>query len=554
MAGLNNKDTEKKDDFLIQGMLLAVAMVITKIIGVVYKIPLVNILGDEGMGFHGYAFEVYAFILIISTFSMPTAVSKLVSSRMAVGQRKNAFRVFKCAMIFSMALGLAFMFLLLFGADVIAVYMMESPLNTYALRVLAPAIFIVAVLGVMRGYFQGLGTMMPTAVSQIIEQIVNAIVSIAGASIMMSVGVKIAEKKNDELIAPAYGAAGGTLGAVAGAGFALAFLIFIFMGYKKKLKRQLLMDTSRKKESYSRILKILIITIVPIIFSTAIYNINQILDLTIFNKIMAAQGFAQKEYVGLQGIYTGKYNTLINVPLAVANGLASAVLPSLAAAVAIRKKNQIHDKIDQTIQFTMLIAIPCFVGFVVLASPLMIFLYNDGSKTPALMLSMGAITVVTYCLSTVCNSILQGLDKMVSPVKNALISLLVHLVALLIFMILFKWNIYSIVLSNIVFSVCMSYLNLRDIQRACGYRPNWRKVFIKPFSAAVVMGITAYAVHLVLDIILGGRFISTLVAIMAAVVVYAISVLKFGALTEEDILDLPKGEKLCSLCRKVRLL
>ena len=355
MANMNNKNTEKKDDFLIQGMLLAVAMVITKIIGVVYKIPLVNILGDEGMGFHGYAFEVYAFILIISTFSMPTAVSKLVSSRMAMGQKKNAFRVFKCAMIFSMALGLAFMLLLLFGADIIAQYMMESPLNTYALRVLAPAIFIVAILGVMRGYFQGLGTMMPTAISQIIEQIVNAIVSIAGASIMMSVGMKIAEKKDDELIAPAYGAAGGTLGAVAGAGFALAFLIFIFLAYKKKLKRQLLMDNSRKKESYSRILKILVITIVPIIFSTAIYNINQILDLTLFNKIMAAQGFAQKEYVGLQGIYTGKYNTLINVPLAVANGLASAVLPSLAAAVAIRKKNQIHDKIDQTIQFTMLI-------------------------------------------------------------------------------------------------------------------------------------------------------------------------------------------------------
>ena len=189
-----------------------------------------------------------------------------------------------------------------------------------------------------------------------------------------------------------------------------------------------------------------------------------------------------------------------------------------------------------------------------LASPLMVFLYNDASKTPALMLSMGAITVVTYCLSTVCNSILQGLDKMVSPVKNALISLLVHLAALLIFMIVFKWNIYSIVLSNIVFSVCMSYLNLRDIQKACGYRPNLRKVFVKPFTAAIVMGITAYAVHLILEIIIGGRYVATLAAIMAAVVVYVISILRFGALTEEDILDLPKGEKICSLCRKLHLL
>lgn len=553
MADLENKRTEKKDNFLMQGMFLAIAMMITKIIGVLYKIPLVNILGDEGMGFHGYAYEVYAFILLISTYSMPTAVSKLVSTRLALNQKKNAYRVFKCALAFSITIGLAFTLLLFFGADVIAEHMMESPLNAYALRVLSPAILIVAILGSVRGFFQGHGTMMPTALSQIIEQIVNAIISIAGASVLMQIGLKMAEKEGDELIAPAYGAAGGTMGTVFGSAAALVFLILIFIAFQKKFKRQVAADRSKKVESYSAIFKILILTILPVIFSTAIYNMSQIMDLTIFNKMMASFGYEQKEYIALQGIFSGKYNTLINVPLAISNGLASSVLPSLIAAVAIKNRKQIYNKIDQTIQFTMLIAIPCFIGFVALASPIMVFLYNDSSSTPAVMLQMGAVTVVTFGLSTVTNSILHGLDKMTKPVKNAAIALVVHLVALLLFMGVFKWSIYSIVLSNIVFSTCMSYLNLKDINRTCGYRLNWNKVIVKPLSAAVVMGIVTYIVHLLLDIIIGGRFIPTLLAIIVAVIVYAVGVMRFGVLSEEDIKNFPKGQMIYKICKKLRL-
>lgn len=552
MADLNNKK-EKKDNFLMQGMFLAVAMMITKIIGVLYKIPLVNILGDEGMGFHGYAYEVYAFVLLISTYSMPTAVSKLVSTRMALGEKKNAYRVFKCAMIFAILIGIVFSSILFFGANVIADHMMESPLNAYALQVLAPAVMIVAVLGVLRGFFQGQGTMMPTAISQIIEQIVNAVISITGASILMKIGLKAAKERGDELIAPAYGAAGGTSGTVVGAVAALIFLIVIFVAYRKKFKRQFQRDRSKRTESYSAIFKVLILTILPVIFSTSIYNMSQIMDLTIFNKMMAGMGYEQKEYIALQGIFTGKYNTLINVPLALANGLASSVLPSLIAAFTRGDKKDVHSKINQTIQFTMMIAIPCFIGFVVLASPIMVFLYNDASATPANMLQLGAITVVTFGLSTVTNSILHGLDKMNYPVKNAAIALVIHLVSLFLFMGVFKWSIYSIVLSNIVFSVCMGLLNLRDIKKTCGYRLDFKKLFIKPLSAALVMGVAAYFVHLILDIIVGGRFLSTLVAIVAAVIVYAICIVKFGVLSKDDIRNMPKGNLIHRVCVKLHL-
>ena len=164
------KRKQKKDDFLMQGMILAVAMVLTKVIGVVYRIPLTNILGDEGNGFYGYAFEVYAMTLMLSSLSIPTAVSKLVAARVAMRQRRNAFRVFVCAFLLSAAVGLVVTLLIFFGADAISLHMMKSPLSSYALKVLSLGLLIVAILGVLRGYFQGLGTMLPTAVSQIIDR------------------------------------------------------------------------------------------------------------------------------------------------------------------------------------------------------------------------------------------------------------------------------------------------------------------------------------------------------------------------------------------------
>lgn len=553
MAELH-KQRKKKDDFLMQGAILAIAGVITKIIGVVYRIPLTNILGDEGIGFYGYAFEVYALALVLSSLSLPTVVSKLVATRMAMQQKRNAFRVFKCSLVFSAVVGAVFALVIFFGADVFSTYIMESPLSAYALKVLSVGLFIVSILGVFRGYFQGLGTMVPTAVSQIIEQIFNAVISLIGAGILFKIGKTAAEKANNELLAPAYGAAGGTIGTVVGALSALLFLLFAFYIYRNVIRRQIRSDTTRRQESYKRILKILLITFIPVIFSTTIYNINQILDMTIFNKIMAAQGFTEDKYMALLGIYSGKYNVLINVPLAMANGLAASVIPSLTTTVTSNNKPQIYNKISQSLRFTMLIAIPCFVGFVVLASPLMVLLFGDSSSTPALLLAIGAVTLVFYCWSSVSNSILQGLDKMSVPARNSGISLVVHIVALLIMLIVFKWNIYALVGSNIVFSLCMCILNTRAIHKTCGYRVEKEKTIVRPLLAAVIMGVVTYAVHMILDLLIGGNAIPTILSILAAVAVYAVSVLKLGVLSEEDIYDLPKGRTVLRICRKFHLL
>lgn len=548
------KQINKNSGFLLQGAILAAAAVIAKIIGAAYKIPLTNILGDEGMGFYGYAFEVYAIALILSSFSLPLAVSKLVSARVAKKEYKNAMAIFKGSILFAIGVGLLAALVVFFGADFFADKVMASAPSAYALRVLAPGLFIVAVMGVVRGYFQGLGSMIPTAISQVIEQIVNAIVSILGASYLLKVGAEAAKSKNSPLLEPSYGAAGGTLGAVAGAFVSLLFVLFVLYAYKGVMKRQLKRDHGTSVESYGNIYKVLLFTIAPVIISTSVYNINQILDQVMFSKIMAAQGHAVKDYMALLGIYTGKYNTLINVPLAMASALGVSAIPSLAGAIAVGDRKQIYGKIHHSIRFTMLIAIPSFVGFLMLSSPLMNLLYGDQRKTPAAMLSLGSITVVLYCLSTVQNSILQGLDKMTVPIRNALISLGIHLVAVFVMLVMLKWNIYSIVVGNIVFSLCMCILNAHSIQTAVGYHQEVKRTFLLPTMAAFLMGVVSYLVFKLFDVLIGGRVFPILFALVAAVGMYAVALILIGGLTEEELYAMPKGDMLVKIFRKLHLM
>ena len=544
----------QNDDFIAQGAILAVATVLTKVIGVIYRIPLANILGDAGNGFYGYAYQIYAMALMVSSLSLPTAVSKLVSAKLAAGQKRNSVRVFRCSMLFAVVVGAVITAAVFFGADAISVYAMKSPLSVYALQMLAPGLFLVAVMAVIRGYFQGLGSMMPTAVSQIIEQLIRAVISIAGASIFVDIGTRAGEKAGEELLGPAYGAAGATLGTVLGALIALVFLIFVIWAYRGQMTRQYRTDRSGREDSYRHILKVLVLTAVPILFSTAIYNINQILDLTIFNHIMDAQGYVEEEYMALQGIYSGKYDTLVNVPLSIPWALCSSVVPSLTAAVATRSRKLVHEKIDQTLRLTMVITIPCGVGFLVLASPLMVLLYNDASKTPAYLLMLGSVVVVLYGWSSISNSILHGLNHISSPAKNACIALVVHLAAFVVMMTAFKMNVYALAAGNIVFAACMCWLNQRKVHKVCGFRMNIMDTFIKPLIASAVMGIVTYAAHLALDLLIRGRWIPTIIAIFIAMIVYVVVVLKIGTLSDEDIEALPMGARLLRLCRRLHLM
>ncbi len=536
--------------FLVQGSVLAAAGVITKIIGAVYRVPLVNILGDKGMGYYGVAFQIYAIALTLTSYSLPLAVSKLVSARNAVGQYRNAHQVFRIALSFAFTVGGSAALLIFFGADIIASHIMKMSLSAYALRVLAPCILVVAVLGVFRGFFQGNKSMIPTAFSQVLEQIVNAAVSIMGAYFLLKLA-KAAKKGENYSLAMA--AVGGTLGTVAGAVFALLFLMFVFAAYQRVMKRQRRRDRTRRRESYEHIFRALLFTIAPVLLSSTVYNLSGVIDNAMFGTIMSAQGHAESDYAGLLGILSGKYDTIINVPLAFSNALGASLVPSLVATAKSGNRRQVNSKISLFVRFNMMIAIPSAVGLFVLAKPILdLIFFTENNDVSAKMLQIGAVSVIFYCLSTVTNAVHQGLDNMMVPVKSASISLVVHIVSLFVMMVVFQWGIYGVVVSKIVFSATASMLNSHALRQKVGYIQEQKKTFLIPLLASAIMGALSLGAYSLFRLLIGQKP-ATLVAILIAVAAYGAALVLLGGVSEEEMAEMPKGRLLAKVCRKVRL-
>lgn len=546
---------KKRSNFIVQGSVLAAASIIVRIIGMLYRIPLTGIIGDKGNGIYSVAYEVYAILLLLSSYSLPLAVSKLMSALVAKGERKNAGRYFRCAMVFAVVAGGTVACLTYCFAGTIAGSFMKSPMSTISLKVLAPAIFIVAVMGVLRGYFQGMGSMVPTAVSQVVEQIINAIVSVWAAYVMFSYGELVVRITRKEGYDAAYGAAGGTMGTLFGAVAGLLTLLIIFFFFKTRMIPQGKPSGREKLQSAGMIYKTLLLTIVPVILSTAVYNMSNVLDQAVFNRIMSAMGKTADEYNGLWGIFSGKYRLLTNVPIAVASAMVSSTVIGISAAVAVKNRREIVRKTRVCIRFTMMITIPCAVGLSVLASPILQMLWGDARALPANLLRYGSISVVLYALSTLSNGILQGINRMRIPVKNAVIALVSHLILLVVLLYVFKMHVYGVVIANIFFAFIMCVLNARAMRRYIrGYRQEVVRTFIIPGINSAIMGVLVYFVHKGIVFATGLNGVGVLVSIILGACVYFIGMVYMGGVSEKDLYGLPKGAVLVRIADKLKLL
>ncbi len=550
-----SKKSSSKTNFLAQGTILVIASFVAKAIGMIYRIPLTHILGDDGNGYYSTANEIYTIILMISSFSLPLAVSRLVAEREYAGEVKNSYRVLICSLRFAAVTGGILSILTFLLGGVITKYVMGVELASYALRVLAPAIFLFALTGVLRGFFQGHGTMVPTAVSQIIEQIINAIVSVAGAYVMLQYGLKLGEKKGDAELGTALAAAGGTFGTVASVGVALLFMIVIYLGYRNGFKRRMKKDKTRRRESDRAIYRAITYTILPIVLSTLVYNISTIIDQGVFNHILAGMGFTQKQYATVWGIYSGKFRVLMNVPLSIASCLAPSVVPALTEAMANNDLREAGLRTRDTIRYTMVFTIPCAVGMAALARPIMMMLYgnNDSLALAAGIMQSGALLTVLLALSTLTTGILQGLGEMQAPLVHAATAVAIHLGFLVLFVVKFKWNIYGVVYANIIFGLIICLLNARSIRKKLHYRQEIKKTFLVPVIAAGVMGIAAYLVHRVFNLF-AGNTISTILAVCVGAIVYGICLVKLGGILEREIRRLPKGDLLADILIRLNIL
>ena len=541
--------SKSKKNFLVQGSVLAAAGILVRIIGLIYRIPLTNIIGTEGMGVYGTAFSVYDILLLISSYSLPTAVSRLIARELARSRYRNSRVIFMGACIFALISGGIMAAFTWFGANFL-VGLLEMPRAALALKTLAPTIFMMAFLGVLRGYFQGHGTMIPTALSQVFEQIINAAVSILAAYFLFKRGAALdAAAGLAGYNAPAYGAAGGTIGTGAGAATALIFCIIVFILYKPVMMKKVNRDRSTRIYGYPYALKILVFTIVPILLSTTIYQLNSIIGQLIY-----AQYYGEG-YESIWGSFTGQYQLLIHVPTAIAAAIGASIIPSLTTAVEHRDYDDARDKMSSAIRFNMVIAIPATVGLAVLAAPILGMLFRSTDTTLAVqMMLIGSTAVVFTALSTIMNSILQGIGRIWVPVRNALISEVLHIGFLALMLWVFDIGIFAVVLANILFYISMGVLNYLSLRTIIGYRQEYQKTFLMPLAAAAVMGAVIFLCNFLLQKFTGSNTLSAIVSIIVAVAVYAVMLLLIRGLEEEDLLRFPGGRKIAAFAAKLHLL
>lgn len=554
--GKNNRVAK---NFAVQASILAIASIVSKLIGMLYNIPFANILSKEGNGYYGAAQTVYALILLIATFSIPAAVSKIMAERIEKGEYRNVKRIFNGAMLYVFVVGGIAAIVTYIGAPY---FVTENAV--FSLRVLAPTIFLSGFLSVYRGYFQAYGNMVPTSISQIVEQIFNAVVSIVAAILFMKWAMALGHEKGTTSY-DSFGAAGGTFGTGVAVLAGLIYMVVLFQKEKKDLGQRMQEDTTEHLLSYKEVIKLLLLIATPIIFSSFIYNVNVTLDMTIFQKMMGYMGMDGEVIDGQYGMYSRMYLVLANVPIAMAAAVASAVIPSVSSAYSVNNKVECNRKITQSMQLTMVLTVPCAVGFAVLGKPVVRLLYYslsaDDTNMVANLLLLGGISIVLYGVSSVFNGVLQGIGKVNVPVISSAIALVLHVIVLVPLISVIKLGIYSLILATAFYAIVVVIMNYRVIKKELEYKVEWKQTVGVPFLSAIIMGIVAFVAYWGLDVVFKNvmneyvsNAVATLIAICIAVGVYFISMIKIGGYTEEMLLAFPKGSLLVKIARKLHLI
>lgn len=547
-------------NFALQATILAAASIVSKLIGMVYNIPFANILKEEGNGYYGRAQTIYALILLIATFSIPSAISKIMAERIEKGEYRNVKRIFDVSMIYVFAVGgMAALITYIF-----APYMVKEVSNAVlSLRVLAPTIFLSGFLSVYRGYYQAYGNMVPTSISQIVEQFFNAVVSIAAALLFIQWATT---KGMDSTGVARVGAAGGTVGTGVAVLAGLIYMMVIFRKERRKLNAKIAADTTGELLSYQQTFKLLLLIATPIIFSSFIYNVNVTLDMKIFDWLYTKTAGGNEALVSAQyALYNRYYMVLANVPIAMAAAVASAIIPRVSSAFALGERKTCRYRVQQSMELTTIMTLPCAVGFAVLAKPIVHLLYyslsEENADTVAMLLIFGGLSIVLYGISSVLNGVLQGIGRVNIPVISAAAALVLHVILLIPLMIYTNLGVYSLIIATLFYVIIIIIINSRAVKKELNYKLKWKQAVWIPLCAAVVMGIVAIMVYVGLYNLCGcfaGNYTANAIAVLVAIVVaaasYFVSLIKLGGYTREMLERFPKGMMLADIAEKLNLI
>ena len=513
------------------------------------------VIGDLGSGYYDSAYRYYTIILLISSYSIPSAISKVIAQKLAVKEYRNAHRIFLCALGYVLVVGAVASIFLFFGAGL---FVSEEAVPV--LRTFAPTIFVYGILGVLRGYFQAHKSMAQTSVSQILEQIANAVVSV-GAAYLLIKGVmgsmEVPADNAGQVTRATHGAIGSAMGTGAGVLAALLFMLGMYALNKNIIHGRIRRDRHTNVESYGEILKMITMVVTPFILSTAVYNLSGTVNNDIYTKrFPAIRALNSVEIYSRWGVFSQAL-VISNIPIAFASAIAAAAMPSVAQLVAARDEEGTRENISLAVKTTMLISIPCAVGLFVLARPVtaLLFTYTKEAEDLATALLMAlALSVVFYALSTLNSQVLQGLGKLNMPIINAGIALALQSAVAVGLLFFTNLDLYSIAIANTIYSAIMCLLNQRAVRKASGYRQEVTGTFLIPALASAVMGAAVWALYEGLLLLTKSPRISVVIAIPLGACIYFMMLLLFRGVTEQELRSFPKGYLLVKLAKKMRLL
>lgn len=537
---------KKKNSFASNVLMLMISQVIIKILGLVYRLAITNAegFGDVGNGYYAAGYQVYSVLLIISSQGIPGAVSKLVSNKVATGKYKEAHRIFKVSMLVFAIIGFIASLSLFLFSDFISTNILKVPDVTYVLKVLAPAIFFVCVSAVIRGYFAGLGTMKASSVSQALEQFFNCVLTVT--FVYALIGKE-----------PYVMAAGGNLSTTLSILLSFSYLIVFYKSNIKKYSEESdeVVDTSKK--ATKELSKTIILTAIPLTIGSIISVVTTFIDtVTVSNLIQIAYSgilgskeLLEKEAMRLTGILS-KVDTLVNLPLAINLSFYSALIPEITSSIAKKDYKSASRKITFSISTSLLIVIPCAIGFITLAEPILTMLYPNASDG-AHILQIAAVTMIFVAMNHTLQGSLFGLGKMYVPALALLTGSVVKICLNLILIRNPNINIYGAMISSFVCQIITFTIIYTTLKKSIDFKIDVKNGILKPLLSGIIMSLVIIVTYILLNKILGNS-LTTIICILLGAVSYLILILLLKTLSKNDICSLPKGEKIYNLLVKLK--
>ena len=532
----------KKETFMQGVVTIMFSQILIKVLGLIYTLYLTNRdgFGDAGNAIYASGYQIYALLLTVSSIGVPNAISKLVSERLAVGDNKGANRIFKVALVTFGTLGAIGSMLLFFGAHVIAYSWTQIPESELTLVALAPAIFFVSISSVFRGYFNGRRTLKITARAQTLEQIFKTIFTIGIVEV-----VAYATSTSTEMMA-----AGANVATTLATFSSFAYLFMYYRLKRKEIGNEIQSSTNYKYENVKTIVKNMLMVSIPLTLSSIMTSFNKNIDSFTVKRILS--GYMPADIATkLYGQLSGKVDTVTNLPLAINIAFATALVPAISAAKAKNDRESATKRTSFSLLTSMLIGLPCVVGMIVFAQPILNLLYPNANQG-ALLLQLISVSVIFSILDQTINGALQGFGKVMVPAIALGIGCLVKLVLNIVLLKIPFFNVYGAAIGSIachavafaiVFNVLKKYVKL-DLP--------FNKFVIKPAIATTIMAVCSYTLYLLMDRIISGG-LATIIAMLFAVVIYLAAVVALKIYNKEDIYMLPKGGKIYEILEKLKI-